>query len=139
MQIKAKTVINAESFVQTEIDGFQIITEAPVSAGGTGRYPPATRLVIASLLNCSFSDVKAFLLARGIPVDGLEMEFAGTFEEGIYKEMEFILTLPRDFPEKYLNAVEKAIDACTVKKIMKNLPDIKLNIQEQKSIKEELK
>lgn len=129
MQIKAKTVINAELFVQTEIDGFQIITEAPVSAGGTGRYPPATRLVIASLLNCSLSDVKAFLQARGIPINGLELDFTGIVEEGFYKEIQFILTLPKDFPEKYQNAVEKAIEACTVKKIMKNLPEIKLTIQ----------
>jgi len=129
MQINAKTIINTESFVETEIDGFKIITEAPVAAGGTGRYPPATRLVIAALLNCSFSDVKAFLQARNIPTDGLEMKFLGTLEEGVYKEIQFVLTLPKDFPGKYLYAIEKAIDSCTVKKIMKNLPEIKLNIQ----------
>lgn len=128
MEMKAKTLINAESFVETEIDGFKIITEAPVSAGGSGKYPPATRLVIAALLNCSLSDVKAFLLARGIPVDGLEMDFVGTIEEGVYTKMQFNLTLPKDFPDKYLNAVEKAISTCAVKKIMKNLPEIDLQL-----------
>lgn len=129
MRMTAKTVINEDAFVQTDIDGFRVITEAPVSAGGSGKYPPATRLVVASLLNCSFSGVKSFLQARGIPTDGLEMSFTGELEDGVYKQMRFDLTLPKDFPGKYLNAVEKAVEACAVKKIMKNLPDIQLTLQ----------
>ena len=44
MKMQAKTAINAESFVQTDIDGFQVITEAAVSNGGSGTYPPANEI-----------------------------------------------------------------------------------------------
>lgn len=126
MKMQARTAINAESFVQTDIDGFQVITEASVSNGGSGTYPPATRLAIAALLNCSLTSVRYFLDAKGIPTDRLALEFSGNIEEGIYTNMRFDITLPPELPPQYLRAIEKILNTCSVKKIMKNLPEIEL-------------
>ncbi len=126
MKMHARTAINAESLVQTDIDGYQVITEAAVSNGGSGKYPPATRLAVAALLNCSLSSVKYFLEAKDIPTDRLALEFAGNIEEGIYTDMRFDLTLPPELPPQYHRAIQKILNTCSVKKIMKNLPEIEV-------------
>lgn len=129
MEMTATTKINSETSVATEIDGYVIATEPPVAAGGTGLYPPATRMVIAALLNCSFSQVKAFCKKREISTEGLELKFRGEMDDGIYTDMDFDLVLPEDFPEKYRESISRVFDSCAVKKIMKNLPDINVNLQ----------
>lgn len=113
----------------TEMDGFLMATEPPVAAGGSGQYPPATRMVIAALLNCTFSSLKAFCDKRDIPTDDLRMDFTGNYDEGVYKDMAFLVTLPKDFPEKYRDGLDRVFATCAVKKIMKNLPEIEVKLQ----------
>jgi uncharacterized OsmC-like protein len=129
MKMQARTAINAESFVQTDIDGFQVITEAAVSNGGSGKYPPATRLAVAALLNCSLSSVRYFLEAKGIPTDRLALEFAGNIEEGIYTDMRFDLTLPPELPPRYHRAIENILQTCSEKKIKKKLTEKELVVK----------
>lgn len=126
MKMQARTTINAEHFVQTDIEGYQVVTEASVSNGGSGKYPPATRLAVAALLNCSLSSVRYFLDAKGIPTDRLALEFTGEIEDGIYTDMRFDLILPEELPPQYRRAIEKILNTCSVKKIMKNLPEIEV-------------
>lgn len=127
MEMTATTRIISATAVATEMDGFIMATEPPVQAGGSGKYPPATRLVVAALLNCSFSAVKAFCESRSLSTEGLEMTFTGQNEDGIYTNMTFSLKLPADYPEKFEGTLEKILATCAVKKIMKNLPDIELD------------
>lgn len=129
MEITAVTKICSQTAVETTIDGFSVITEPPVAAGGTGQYPPATRLAIAALLNCSFSAVRTFCEKREISTEGLQMDFSGSFEDGVYKEITFALSLPLEFPEKYRNSLGNVLDSCAVKNMVKNLPVIQLSLK----------
>lgn len=128
MEMTAVTRINSETSVATEIDGYVIATEPPVAAGGSGLYPPATRMVVAAMLNCSFSEMKAFCIKREIPLEGLELRFHGTVEGGVYTSMNYDVQLPEGFPDKYKESVGRVFDACSVKKIMMNLPEIQVGI-----------
>ncbi len=128
MEMTAVTRINSETSVATEIDGYVIATEPPASAGGSGLHPPATRMVVAAMLNCSFSELKAFCKKREIPLEGLELRFRGTVEDGVYTSMNYDVKLPEEFPDKYRESLGRVFDACAVKKIMKNLPEIEVGI-----------
>lgn len=128
MLINAKTKIVSPTITATEIEGFTLSTETPVAAGGTGQFPPATRMVIAAFLNCSFSTLRSFCEKRNIATEGLSMDFSGHYEDGVYKEMIFTVNLPDSFDEKYYDSLEKVFAACSVRKIMKNLPDIQIAI-----------
>lgn len=128
MEMIAMTKVHGPKSVVTEMDGYTLITEPPVAAGGSGQYPPATRMVVAALLNCIFSGFKSFCEKREIPTDSLMMEFHGDLEDGIYKAMELSLHLPQEFPEKYKDALGRVLETCAVKKIIKNIPNIYLNI-----------
>ena len=119
----------SESAVATEIEGFTIASGPPAPEGSESQYPPATRLVIAALLNCTFSNLKVFCEKREIPTEGLAMDFGGEYEEGIYRDMTFTVHLPQAFPDKYRASLDKIFSACSVKKIMQNLPEIQIEIQ----------
>lgn len=129
MEIIARTIVNSEALAQTEIDGHVVITEAPVQAGGSGKYPPATRLFIASLLNCTMSGLQAFFETRDLLTEGLAIDFSGEMEKGVYKTIHLEVTLPEGFPEKYLAAVNKTIESCSVKRTILNMPTIETEIK----------
>ncbi len=128
MEMTAKTKMSGASAVTTVIDGYTITTEPPVAAGGSGEFPPATRLVVAALLNCIFTGFKSFCQTRNIPIDELEMDFSGDMEEGVYQSMSLRLHLPKAFPEEYKGALQKVLETCAVKKIASHLPQIQLNL-----------
>ena len=128
MWIEADTKVNVDESISTIIENYELTTEAPVAYGGSGRFPPATRMVIASILNCSLSAVKGFCKKREIPISGLTMKFRGDYDEGVYKNMSCVISLPADFPEKYRDSVPRIFDACDVKKIIRNLPTIDLTV-----------
>lgn len=115
----------------TEMEGYKIITEPSPASGGSGQHPPATRLVIAALINCMFANVKAYVTAQGLPLDTLRMEFRGQEEaDGTYSAMALQITLPDGFPEGKRANLGRVIDKCTVKKIAKNLPEITFTLAE---------
>ena len=129
MDLSAKTKIVSKLGVATEVDGYTIISEPSVAKGGSLDHPTPVRLFIASLLNCTLMTVKSFCSAREIPTEGLELDFKGELEEEIYKDMEIIMTLPKGFPEKYRNSISDIAATCTVKKLIKNLPEIRFSVK----------
>ncbi len=129
MEMTAITKVHGPTGTATEIDGYTLITEPPVAAGGSGEYPPATRMAVAAMLNCIFSGFTAFCKKREIPTEGLQMAFNGNIEDGVYDKMNLTLTLPSGFPDKYRDTLARVVETCTVKKIMQNLPEITLDLQ----------
>ena len=126
--MEAKTKIVSATRVATEIDGYTITAEPHVNKGGSGEYPTPVLMALAALLNCSVMVLKSFCESRDIPTDELELDFSGEAEDGIYKNMEFKITLPKEFPEKYKNSIENVVATCSVKKLIKNLPEINIKL-----------
>jgi uncharacterized OsmC-like protein len=131
MEIKSVTRVGEGKTSVIEINGYKIITEPGVAAGGSGQYPPATTLIIAALVNCMFANVKAYVAAQNLPLDDLVMEFNGNLtDDGIYDKMELLITLPGGFPEERKDRLGRVIDKCGVKKIAQNLPEITWSLRE---------
>lgn len=130
MEVYAITRAGEGKTSVTEMEGYTIITEPSPDHGGSGQYPPATRLVVASLINCMFANVKAYVAAQGLPLDALRMEFFGQENEGgTYDDMALKITLPDGFPEQKKANLGRVIDKCGVKKIAHNLPQITWSIK----------
>lgn len=130
MEIKAVTRAGEGKTSVIEIGGYKIITEPSVASGGSGQYPPATTLIIASLVNCMFANVKAYVAAQNLPIDELVMEFSGNLtDEGIYDKMDLLITLPDGFPEERKARLGRVIEKCGVKKIAQNIPEITWSLQ----------
>jgi len=120
--------------INANYKGFVIETDQPTYAGGEGSAPSPFDLFLASIGTCSAYYVLAFCKERKISTENTAVIL--TTEKNPQtkrvKKISLEINLPPEFPEKYKNAVLKAVDNCTVKKHILNAPifDVKTKIIE---------
>ena len=114
--------------VNAEINSRVIPTDQPASDGGDGSAPSPFDYFLASLGTCAGIYVLSFCQHRQIATEGLaltqRMEFITT-EDGKKKlaKVAIEINLPSGFPEKYRNAIVKAAELCSVKKVIMDPPE----------------
>jgi putative redox protein len=117
--------------VNAEINSRIVATDQPVAAGGEGTAPTPFEYFLASLGTCAGIYVLSFCQHRQISTEGLaltqRMEFAPT-DDGKKRlaKVAMEIALPQGFPEKYRNAVVKAAELCTVKKVIMDPPEFEI-------------
>lgn len=116
------------SRVDTKYKGFTIKTDQPVYAGGEGTAPAPFDLFLASIATCSAYYVLSFCQKRGISAEraGLVMTTERNSETKRIEKIVIEIQLPPDFPEKYKQAVIRAVDSCSVKEHIINAPHFEL-------------
>ena len=114
--------------VNAEISSRIIATDQLVESGGEGSAPTPFDYFLASLGTCAGIYVLSFCQHRQIATEGLAltqcMEFV-TAEDGKKRlaKVAIEIDLPPGFPEKYRNAIVKAAELCTVKKVIMDPPE----------------
>ena len=110
--------------VDADYKGFVIKTDQPVYQGGEGSEPAPFDLFLASLVTCSGLYVLEFLQRRDISTQGaaLTMHTEKNPETKMISKISIEIQLPPDFPEKYKQAVIKAVNGCSVKQHLFNPP-----------------
>lgn len=114
--------------VNAEFNSRIIPTDQPAAAGGEGSAPTPFEYFLASLGTCAGIYVLSFCKNRQIATEGLaltqRMEFVAA-PDGKRKlaKVAIDIDLPPGFPEKYRNAVVKAAELCTVKKVIADPPE----------------
>jgi ribosomal protein S12 methylthiotransferase accessory factor len=105
-----------------------IVSDQPISNGGDGTAPDPFTFFMSSLANCAGYFAKAFMDGRELNTEGFSMDYSYTWreEEHLIDEIIFNLTLPEDFPPKYLKAVIRSMSQCTVKRHLRE--DIKITV-----------
>jgi ribosomal protein S12 methylthiotransferase accessory factor len=103
--------------VDAEYKGFVIKTDQPVYQGGGGSDPSPFDLFLASIATCAGFYVLLFCQKRGISAEkaSLIMKIWMNPETKMIERISLEIQLPQEFPEKYKNAVIKAVNSCTVK------------------------
>jgi len=103
--------------VKAEYRGLNILTDQPVYAGGEGSAPAPFDLFLASIATCTGYYVLAFCKQRGLPTE--EIYLTMTMDKGqaskMIEKIKIHIHLPSNFPEKYVEALVRAADQCTVK------------------------
>lgn len=96
-----------------------------MSGGGDGSAPAPFDLFIASLGTCAGIYMLAFMKQRGIdPVSsGITVNTEADPAKGMIGKISFDLRLPDGFPEKYEQAVVRAVEQCAVKRHIQNPPE----------------
>lgn len=114
--------------VMAEYQGFQILTDQPVYAGGDGSAPAPFDLFLASLATCAGYYVLAFCRQRGLSTEGifLTMDMEKSPASRLIEKIKINIHLPADFPDKYKEAVIRAADQCTVKNHILNAPKFEI-------------
>jgi len=113
------------------VDEHTVFRDQPKDEGGEGTAPAPFDLFLVSIATCSAYYALGFSEKRGIPTAGMSLALHAEYDEAAkrYPRLEMVLTLPPEFPEKYENAVLKAMQACFVKKHIVNPPEFVLGIQ----------
>jgi len=118
--------------VNARVGEHLIRTDQPVHGGGEGSAPAPMDYFLASLATCSALYALEFCRTRGIPTGELKvvMEIEKDRQRKIYSPIRIRLTLPPGFPEKYREAIIRAVNLCAVKRHMDTKPDFEVILEE---------
>ncbi len=117
--------------VNALLNGFEIKTDQPKQAGGDSTAPSPFELFLASLGTCAGIFALSFFESRKLNMEGfkLELDFKWNPQRHLLDKVEILLTLPGDFPEKYIPALKSAVDLCLVKRTIAEPPEFETIIR----------
>jgi ribosomal protein S12 methylthiotransferase accessory factor len=123
--MEMKITLEGKAKVIAEIGGMKVVTDQPIPSGD-GTAPTPFNLFLASIGTCAGIFVKAFCDQRGIPTNQIYLTQKMNYDHSTHliSDMDIVIHLPADFPEKYKNAVINAADLCLVKRHFSNPPAI---------------
>ncbi len=115
--------------VRAEMSGFVIETDQRKEDGGDSSAPTPYELFLASIGTCAGAYILGFCKSRGLTTEGIEIEQRSVYDPIQQKIGKIILDIkvPDIFPEKYYNALIRAVEMCAVKKTIENPPLFEVN------------
>ena len=116
--------------VEAKVGEFVIATDQPEKSGGDGSAPTPFTLFASSIATCAGFFAVKFCRTRNIDTVGmkLNMTYDWDKEKKRYPKMTLQLTLPKDFPVKYHEAILLAMDQCVVKEHIHNPPEFEISL-----------
>ncbi len=109
-------------------EGYRIRTDQQVLAGGEGTAPSPFDLFLASIGTCAGYYALRFLQQRNLDTEGLAVTLTAVpGDPGRHvRTVRIEVTLPPAFPEKYRDAILRAIDQCAVKRHLVEPPAVEV-------------
>jgi ribosomal protein S12 methylthiotransferase accessory factor len=116
--------------VKAFFDDYIVTTDQPVADGGSGSAPSPFELFLASIGTCTGYYVLSFCQKNNIPTEKMKLiaRFLRNPTTHLVENIHIDIHVPRDFPEKYTNAVIKAAGACAVKRHLEQPPQIEIKV-----------
>jgi ribosomal protein S12 methylthiotransferase accessory factor len=118
--------------VDAAVRGFTVRTDQPLEAGGANAAPAPLELFLASLATCGAYYALRFCQRRGIATEGMGLVVDAS-KDASDKRIESIrltLDLPAGFPDKYREALQRAVDQCAVKRALEEPPRIETALRD---------
>ncbi len=111
--------------VDAVFKGFTIKTDQSEKDGGEGSAPTPSFLFLASLGTCAGLYALNFCEKRKFDTTKLKLalDFETDPKTHMVKKIVMKLSLPPEFPEKYIPAIVKSMDLCYVKKHLHEPPE----------------
>ena len=108
--------------VEAQVGKHRIVTDQ------NGSAPKPFNLFLASIATCSGIYVARFCEKRKIPTDGVRIRQRSVKnpDTKMIERIEISIELPESFPDKYRDAVKRAVGQCTVKKHLEQSPSIEV-------------
>jgi len=112
--------------VDASVRDFTVSTDQPRSDEGCNSAPTPLELFFASLGTCAGTNVAYFCIEREIPYKDINIKLIVDRDDRTraVRKISLDIRVPADFPEKYKDALLKAVDLCAVKKAIRAQPDI---------------
>jgi ribosomal protein S12 methylthiotransferase accessory factor len=112
------TTLGGGARVDVEFGPFRVRTDQPPHAGGEASAPTPFATFLASIGACAGIYALSFCRTRGLPVEGLQIVQTMDTDRvtGMVRAIHLDIHLPPGFPEKYRDALIRAVEQCTIKK-----------------------
>ncbi len=129
--LEMKILFKGKKRVDAEFNGFTVQTDQSIESGGQNAAPGPFDLFLASIGTCAAVFIQSFCEKRKIPTDGIELREKIIWDENrkLVTKITLELKLPTTFPEKYRESVVSAANLCTVKRHLKEPPDVEIVTQ----------
>ena len=116
--------------VEAQEGSFRIPTDQPTKSGGQGTAPSPFDLFLASIATCAGFYALRFCQERSIGTDGLALSMTPDWDSTLKRvaRIRVQIELPASFPDKYRDALRRAVDQCTVKRHLAEPPEIDVSI-----------
>lgn len=127
MQVNVRFLDNLK--LEASFDDFTITTDQPVRYKGDGTAPSPFDYFLASSALCAAYFVKVYCVARNIPTDDIKVSQNNIVDpENRYNQIfDIQIELPASISEKDRAGILQAMDRCTVKKVIQQSPEFKIN------------
>jgi putative redox protein len=105
-------------------EGFWIRTDQPVAQGGSGAAPSPFDLFLASVGTCAGFYALRFCQQRNLDTEGLALSVTPEQADDGKRvaRIRIEIALPPEFPQKYREAILRAVDQCSVKRHLAEPP-----------------
>ncbi|QEM83110.1 OsmC domain/YcaO domain-containing protein [Halomonas binhaiensis] len=126
MEIKVNFLDNLR--LEAKFDDFTVITDQPIRYKGDGSAPSPFDYFLASSALCAAYFVKVYCVARDIPTENIRLSQNNIVDpENRYNQIFRIqVELPEDLSDKDRQGILRAIDRCTVKKVVQTGPEFQI-------------
>jgi ribosomal protein S12 methylthiotransferase accessory factor len=127
MQVKVRFLDNLR--LEASFDDFTVISDQPIRYKGDGTAPGPFDYFLASSALCAAYFAKAYCNARGIPTEDISIVQDNIVDpENRYRQtFKIRAELPEGISEKDRDGIISAMDRCTVKRVVQNDLDFKVD------------
>jgi len=110
--------------VDSSYKGFTVHTDQPRESGGDGSAPEPFDVFLSSIGTCTGVYILYFCRNRGIDTTGIKLvlRFDRNEKTRMVENVSIRILLPRDFPDRYREALIRTAGLCTVKKHLTHPP-----------------
>ncbi|MCK6593935.1 MAG: OsmC domain/YcaO domain-containing protein [Bacteriovoracaceae bacterium] len=128
MQVNTRYLENLK--VEATFDDYTLIADQPIRYKGNGTAPGPFDYFLASSAMCAAYFVKVYCLARNIPTEDIRITQNNIVDpENRYKQTFHLqVELPESISAHDREGILKSIDRCTVKKVIQEGPEFKIEI-----------
>lgn len=116
--------------VATTVRGHRILTDQPVEYGGDDAAPAPFDFFLASLATCAGFFVLRFCQKRDLPAEGIRVVQRHEMDEEskTLKRVVISVETPESFPSKYLGALARSVEQCSVKRAIAAQPEMAVEV-----------
>ena len=118
--------------LEAKFDDFTITTDQPIRYKGDGTAPSPFDYFLASSALCAAYFVKLYCLSRNIPTDDIQVSQNNIIDpENRYNQtFQIKVELPSSILERDRLGIIRSADRCTVKKVVQQTPEFKIDAVE---------
>lgn len=127
MQINVRFLENLR--LEATFDDYTVIADQPIRYKGDGTAPSPFDYFLASSALCAAYFVKVYCVARNIPTDDIKVTQNNIVDpDNRYNQtLKIDIELPESISEHDREGILKAMDRCTVKRVIQNNPEFSIN------------